>query len=168
MRKFKWYADKHLRCAMWISLVLCVVAQYFFEKYQSWPLGFRIWRSTNPNFIAAIVAALLVQTVLRWRKHEKYLAALLPVREHLRNANLGTDKTRKMVAAVVQSASILCFESSMPEILSARADENSVPCNTCLSPSALKEGRCPHCGDIYESWCLDKNLSDLASQDPTK
>lgn len=155
-----WNKDRFIAFGGALLCVLLILAQAWLEQTHDPGTWMRVAKDVIPNFIAALVTALLIHLLLMHGKRQRYLAALRPIRERLRDASFDPKQKREVVKIIVQAASELSFGKNEPplSIFQTPSSEIRPLCNTCLERSDVKDGKCTYCHDIFESWRLDKQL----------
>jgi hypothetical protein len=152
---------------MWASLGILLVVQFMLENDSQSRL-LKVIKDINPNFIAALVAALLVYYLLRDFNYERYLSALRPVRATLRDEKLTSETTRKIMRGVVSAASTLYFGKPHPEVprKDLGVNKENILCNTCNESCPIKGGSCPLCFDIVDSWQANQSPAGVRTDQP--
>jgi hypothetical protein len=165
---------------MYLSLASLIVLQFALEAGWCTKLAWvntilAFLRAVDPNFIAGITATILAHWWLRESSYAKYLSALKPVRESLRQAHangLNSKAVQQIMIKVVHGTSKLYFESKEPP--PSADDKNAVIpegfCGTCEENCLIRDGRCDLCQDLVQSWLsqppsLSRKLSNPEATD---
>jgi hypothetical protein len=130
-------------------LAISVVAAWDGTSYVS---TLKTWAgNTIPEFLGAVVIALILGSYFRMDATRRYIAAMRAVREAVMAQNLPAHSTQGLIKEVVPAISRLHFGTKAPDRVGTFRRE---VCATCRSSECelVAHGKCSTCGDLAECW----------------
>lgn len=117
-----------------------------------------------PNFIAALVASLLVYLFVKNNDAANYVKAMRSLRSTIHglmmDKKITSEEVQVLMVRFVPVISQLYFKNAEPTVPRKEIGLNraKVKCYACERPVDVKNGRCGKCNDIQASW-RDEELS---------
>ena len=150
---------KYMRVLVVAFLLIQLVLLYFAPILcNRWVLIIvQLLMGVIPNFIAALIGALVVYQFVKDDAKTHYVRAMRSLRSAVRDLEVKPEDVQSLMKKFVPAVSMLYFKQDQPPVRSEDASvSGQKKCFSCSASSAVQAGRCTICHDILASWRVEE------------